>query len=108
VRRADINPIIREEIAAILSSCKPKSVFLFGSAARDEMTDSSDIDLLVVVADGSDLKGIKQKYYCRRKTHTWPVDIIFLEQTDFDRKCQVGGVAMICKQEGILLHEAKE
>ncbi len=68
VRRADINPIIREVIAAILSSCKPKSVFLFGSAARDQMTDSSDLGLLVVVADGSDFKGIKLKYYCRRKT----------------------------------------
>jgi len=107
IPRTDVDPIINEELAAILAACKPTRVFLFGSAARNEMTDASDLDLLVVVEDGSNLKQIKKKYYCRRKSHMWPVDALFMEQSEFQRKSQTGGVAMLCMQEGILLFEEK-
>jgi predicted nucleotidyltransferase len=108
ISRTDVEPIISEELAALLTACKPANVFLFGSAARDEMTDASDLDLLVVVADGANLKDIKKKYYCRRKTHMWPVDVLFMEQSEFQMKSQIGGAAMLCLQEGILLFKEKE
>ena len=41
-----------EALDRILEHCRPVEVILFGSAARGELQDSSDIDLLVVLADG--------------------------------------------------------
>ena len=41
-----------EALDRILEHCRPVEVILFGSAARAELQDSSDIDLLVVLADG--------------------------------------------------------
>ncbi len=43
---------IDEALDRILEHCRPVEVILFGSAARGELQDSSDIDLLVVLADG--------------------------------------------------------
>lgn len=107
ISRKAVEPAIGEELAVILASCDPIKVFLFGSAARDEMTEVSDLDLLVVVADSANLKEIQKKYYCRRKSHMQQVDILFMEQSDFQAKSRIGGVAMLCKQKGILLFEAK-
>ena len=43
-----------EILLRILSVVKPSRVVLFGSAARSQMTPDSDLDLLVVMPDGSD------------------------------------------------------
>ena len=40
-----------EALDRILEHCRPVEVILFGAAARGELQDSSDIDLLVVLAD---------------------------------------------------------
>ena len=42
-----------EALERILEHCCPVEVIAFGSAARGELQDSSDIDLLVVLADGA-------------------------------------------------------
>lgn len=47
---------IQEQIIAVVRSMPVQSVFLFGSYARNEQDDLSDIDLLVSVDDS--LKGI--------------------------------------------------
>ena len=41
-----------EDLDRILEHCRPVEVMLFASASRGEQQDSSDIDLLVVLADG--------------------------------------------------------
>ena len=41
--------LLAKAIAAVRSECEPVRIVLFGSAARGELTDESDIDLLVVV-----------------------------------------------------------
>ena len=100
-----VEALVQSELADILMLCAPIKVYLFGSAARKEMTDASDIDLLVVLTDDSDLKQIKHQYYCRKKGHMYPVDMIFVHQSEFASKAKVGGVAMICEQEGRILLE---
>ena len=41
-----------EALDRVLEHCRPVEVILFGSAARGELQETSDIDLLVVLADG--------------------------------------------------------
>ncbi|NBC28661.1 MAG: hypothetical protein GVY29_01555 [Spirochaetes bacterium] len=52
-RPARVSPEEREEIVRrkkdwILSACRPREIWLFGSAARGELTEASDIDLAVL------------------------------------------------------------
>ncbi len=42
---------------------KPKKIILFGSAVRGEMTENSDLDLLVVVPPGVHRRQTAQKIY---------------------------------------------
>ena len=50
---------LRTAIAAVVSGLEPDQIILFGSAARGEMTEDSDLDLLVIKETGAD----------RRPTH---------------------------------------
>ncbi len=103
--KEEVERLVQEEKDYILKTCQPRAIFLFGSAARDEMTEASDLDFLVVVRDGADLKEIKHRYYCSPRERKWPVDLVFLDQSSFDEKSHIGGVAMICLQEGRLLFQ---
>jgi predicted nucleotidyltransferase len=95
--------LVEEEKKLILNTCPVEELYLFGSASRAQMTEASDLDFLVVVADDQSLKCVKKNYYNRKKTSIWPVDIIFMHRSDFEHKSRIGGVAMICKAEGKLL-----
>ena len=102
-----VESLVQSELADVLQLCSPEKVFLFGSAARGEMTDASDLDLLIVLRDDADIKMIKRQYYCRKKLHMVPVDIIFMLISDFIKRAEIGGIAMVCKQEGRVLFEVK-
>ena len=52
-RRGVDSEELRTAIAAVVSGLEPDQIILFGSAARGEMTDDSDLDLLVIKENGS-------------------------------------------------------
>ena len=43
--------LLAKAVAAVRRHCEPTRIVLFGSAARGELTDASDVDLLVVVPE---------------------------------------------------------
>lgn len=47
MNKAEVIKILRRERPFLEKECGVKTLVLFGSAARDEMTESSDVDLLV-------------------------------------------------------------
>ncbi len=107
VPQTEVNDLVRTEVWSILDICKPVCIYLFGSAARGAMTTSSDLDFLVVLPDTADLKTTKKDFYCRKPPIEWPVDIIFMHRSAFLNKCTIGGVPMICKQEGKIVYGEK-
>ena len=48
--------VLAEVVRRVVEACQPESIVLFGSAARGEMTEHSDLDLLVI-------KGGKYDYW---------------------------------------------
>ncbi len=40
--------LLAEVVRRVVEACEPESIVLFGSAARGEMTEHSDLDLLVI------------------------------------------------------------
>ena len=53
-------------IQLVLESVDPVGIMLFGSAARGEMQGDSDIDLLVIVPDGTPRRRTAQRLYLER------------------------------------------
>ena len=101
-----------EEIAAlvqkkkdwILGACSPECIILFGSAARGEMTEASDIDLIIIFSDVADQKCAREQLWKARPADDWPADIIFHTTNSFRDSCNKGGGASwLASREGIVL-----
>lgn len=63
----------------------PQRVLLFGSAARGEMGPDSDIDLLIIMPDGTHRRQAMQEVYRLLRGLTVPVDVIVTTPTDLHR-----------------------
>ena len=96
-------PLIAQQLVSKVADAKPVVVaYLFGSAALGKNTSNSDLDILLVVPDGSDIK----KYHQFVNTPYFSpvaVDWIIKSTGDFEKDKNIGGVAMIAIQTGIEL-----
>lgn len=92
--------LISEESGRIFASCAPEDLILFGSAARNEMTEVSDLDFVAIFKDAEALKKGKEAYYQTRSPSGTAVDIIFVSRFEFERRSRVGGVCFVARLEG--------
>jgi predicted nucleotidyltransferase len=99
----ELEQLLSAEQERVLTVCQPRFLYLFGSAARGEMTDSSDLDLLVVVEDHVNLRELKKAYYKQRSHALHPVDILFFRESEFNARKAIGGVCYLAMTEGRIL-----
>jgi predicted nucleotidyltransferase len=83
--------VIDEMVRRIVAEARPVRVVLFGSAARGDPRPGSDIDLLVVVPDGSHRRRTAQRLYGALRGIGVPYDIIVATETDLRRHGNVPG-----------------
>jgi uncharacterized protein len=60
----------------IVPAVHPRRIIVFGSAARGEMGPESDIDILVVMPDGTDCLATEMGLYRQKTGLGVPVDIV--------------------------------
>ena len=71
---------------AIVEAVAPMRIILFGSAARGEMRARSDLDVLVVVADGQHRGHAAEAIYCAKPRRTRPLDLVVATESDVERQ----------------------
>ncbi len=76
---------IDELLQRIVPAVHPSRVLLFGSAAREQMGPDSDIDVLVVVPDGTHCLKTTQYLYQQLLGFSWPVDILVATSAMLER-----------------------
>ena len=86
----------------------PAKIILFGSYARGEADDASDLDLMIVEDELPD----KAREYLRLREaigHAGVgVDLLLVSTQEFERRCQVPGTAAYwAKKEGKILYDAQ-
>jgi predicted nucleotidyltransferase len=74
----------------ILEITSPKRIILFGSWARGEVQENSDIDLLVVVPDGTSTKEIATAIRCALISPFASYDILVFAEGEFELKRKEG------------------
>lgn len=74
--------LLEELVQRILAVSQPVKIILFGSAARAEMTPGSDLDVLVVVTDGSDRKAVSKQIYHNLIGFGAAADIVIATEAD--------------------------
>ena len=92
--------LIAKLYAQIISLVTPLQVILFGSASRGEMTDASDLDIVVIVRDIGEVKSTQKSLNQLSRLLQWPVDCLVVDSDTFKRKSEIGGVYFVAKQEG--------
>ena len=87
----------------VLSCIKPKSLILFGSASRYEMTEASDLDLVVIVASAEEIKPAFKALRLTSMKIDWPLDLLITDEKTFQARASLGGVYYIAQTEGTIL-----
>lgn len=98
---------LRRIVDAIATNFAPSRIVLFGSQARGDARPDSDIDLLVVMPDGTHRRRAGQAMYEVLRTvrgRNRGVDIVVTTDSEFDRGARdPGTVIKAAHQEGRLL-----
>lgn len=76
--------VLQEIIRRVIDVAKPEEIILFGSAVRDEMGSDSDVDLLVVVEDGTHRRKTSQAIYRSLVGVGFATDLIVVTKSDLE------------------------
>ncbi len=103
-----VNDILLNEIVnRILTVANPDKIILFGSAATDQMTKDSDIDILIM--ERSPLSTHERSVEIRRALGNigYPLDVVVMPTERFERtKKIIGGLAYPAAKYGRVLYAA--
>jgi predicted nucleotidyltransferase len=86
-------PLVPPELLdPVVAYFNPRQVILFGSRARGDAGQDSDIDLLVIVDDDTppEMVTLRAGFESRRSYHE-PVDVIPVRETTFRQNAQIAG-----------------
>ena len=99
--------LAREIIRRILTVAEPDRIILFGSAAAGQMTQDSDIDLLVVEPVPKNTRNESVRIRRALGDIGYPVDVIVMATERFEEtKGVIGGIAYPAHKYGRVLYEA--
>ncbi len=86
---------------------RPLQIIVFGSYARGDANEGSDLDLLVVEKDVPDKASEYLKVHRAVGSIGVGVDVVIFSQYEFERRSQVPGTMPYwAKKEGLLLYDA--
>jgi predicted nucleotidyltransferase len=99
--------LLKEVVRRVLTVARPDRIILFGSAATGEMTQDSDIDLLVVEPEPANARDQSVKIRRALGDVQYPVDIIVMSSERFEEtKGIIGGLAYTAHKYGRVVYEA--
>lgn len=99
-------PILEDVIDRIVDVAAPERIILFGSAARGDVRQDSDVDLLIV-KDGEDALTLMSRIYREMRGVGVAVDALVVSTEDLER--YKNSHALIIKpalQEGVVVYES--
>ena len=108
---AEQNEVLEHKLRWLLDACEgesslPLRILVFGSAARGELREDSDVDIALVFADEQTMGTARKAVARSPRTDLWPVDLLNFTQDEFQARAEIGGVCMLIRDEGRVLWEA--
>lgn len=98
---------IREAVRRLVAAAMPSKVILFGSYARGDATEDSDLDLMVVEHEVPDTGEEMIRLHAAVGSVGTGVDVLVFSESEFERRSQVPGTVLYwARKEGRVLYEA--
>ncbi len=99
--------ILDQLVDRIVKAVHPIRIYLFGSAVRDEMTPGSDIDLLIVMPEGTHRRHASQLLHRKLSGIGVPFDILVATPGDLRKhRHNIGLIYRSVLQEGKEIYAA--
>ena len=100
-------PLIREIVRRVLDVTQPDRIIIFGSAVRGQMTDDSDIDVLILEQSPEDVWEEQRRVSQALRGLDFPFDVIVMSSARFlETKDVIGGIAYPAHKYGQVVYEA--
>ena len=100
------SPVVARMVALIADEFEPERIILFGSRARGEARPDSDVDLLVVMPDGTDETRATIAMHALLHTMPLPKDIVVSTPSAIAHRGHIrSNVLYEGLREGVVLHE---
>lgn len=100
VSRRVVEAELKKMVNLLSHEAHPLAIYVFGSAARGEFTDQSDIDIMVIMASNEEIKKAREKLKKHYPLSKYPVDLVWMLDEQFSKKKNIGGLCMIVNEEG--------
>lgn len=103
-----IDKAVADEIVSRVTAVVPATrIILFGSAATGDMTPDSDIDLLVLEKELTDVRAERLRVRMALRGINFPFDIIMMTEGRFEEtKNVIGGIAYPANEHGLVIYDA--
>jgi len=99
--------VVDHLVKRIVEEVHPLKIIIFGSAARNEMKPDSDIDMLIVMPDGTHRRRTAQMLYRKIRGAGAPFDILVATPDDLEKhKDNIGLIYRSILQEGKVVYVA--
>jgi len=99
--------LVDEIVRRIVEVAHPDKIILFGSAAIGQMSDDSDVDLLVLEPSPGNARQESVRIRDALAGVTYPFDIIVISTERFEEtKSVAGGIAYPANKYGRVIYEA--
>lgn len=102
-----ISTTIEEAVGRLVREANPRKIILFGSHARGDHTDESDLDFLVILPEVRDRRAEMTRLQACLSGLGVPVDVLLFSERQVEKWGDVPGTILYpALREGILLYDA--
>lgn len=105
--QSEIKDLSNSIVDRILRVSQPDQIYLFGSFATGQVTESSDIDVAVIYCDKEALKAQKKLILHSKLFLDHSIDFLFFSNLEFLEKSRVGGVCNEILNNGCLIYDKR-
>ena len=101
----DAESIVRCIVKRVVNKFDPIAVWLFGSMARGDCDKHSDVDLMVIMPDGTDCRATTVDVLMELRGSMLPKDVLVSTSSLFARAAdRVGSVQYSVRRHGVMLY----
>ena len=91
----------------ILQRIQPEAIYLFGSAARGELTTASDLDVAIILPSQDAIRNARKKLCGVSAALDWSLDVLYYTPELLESGAEAGGVCEIIVGEGRKIYDSK-